>query len=505
MDLGTLHGRLLQGSLAGVARIALAIPVYLILTPLVLHALGPEQFGIWSFSTIIFSLMNLTDFGLKNSLLFHVARNMERPDEVKECFSATIWIYLGVSAILVVGTAAWGQAAIPALLNVPDPLRDEIIFVLWVTVIGFAFRLLALPYQAVVEGYQELLGSQLISVAWLIVHFLGSLAALMVSPTVYGLGWAGLIGNVFVFAAFFWMVRRRFPHIVPHLQGFTGWRIRQLAGFGLGIQIAAICIAIREPLYKVLIARSFDLASVATFEITYKLCTQLMSAITAPLLGVFGAAALLGARTEALANLLRPLVGWTLGALLPVVMGVALFAQPLIDRWLGRDDVAVGTLLPVMCVAFALYYSTEALYRTIEGSGRPWYSATIQIAVLWVQIGSLWFFSSARVEAAAWSLLAGYGLFSLSNLIMFRSCYTGVRLLTGAQWLRLTSPSCVYVACYYICPEAVHPFLFVAYLLVHLWALVTSGVVDVDLLWNRLMWKRAEARRVQMMVRRGME
>jgi O-antigen/teichoic acid export membrane protein len=505
MDPGTLQQKLYHGSLAGMARIALAIPVYLVLTPLVLRALGPEQFGIWSFSTIIVSLMNLTDFGLKNSLIYQVARNTDRPEEVRQSFSATIWIYLAISAVLVVGTALWGQEAIPLLLNVPDRLRDEVIFVLWVTVAGFVWRLLALPYQAVVEGYQELSGSQLVFLAWLIVHFLGSLAALAVSPTVYGLGWAGLVGNVFIFAAFFRTVRRRFPHVVPQLRGVFGKRIGRMAGFALAIQIASVCIVIREPLYKILIARSFDLASVATFEITYKLCTQLMSVIATPLLGVFGAAALLAVRQEALSDVLRPLVGWTLGALLPAAMGMALFAQPLMQRWLGRDDVAVGTLLPAMCVAFAVYYSTEALYKAIEGSGRAWYGATIQLVVLTAQIGSFWFFSSSHAQAAAWSLLIGYALFSLSNLFMFRVCFPGVRLLTRSQWIQLTFPSCVSAAALSVAPDAVQPFLFGGYLLLHLWALVASGLVDAGVIRNGLMRKRVRTGRADMIVSRGMK
>jgi len=494
MNLLALQQKLLHGSVAGLARIALAIPVYLVLTPLVLHALGPEQFGIWSFSTIIITLMNFTDFGLKNSLIYQVARHAERPDEARQCFSATIGIYFAISALLLIGTALWGQAVIPALLNVPDRFLEEAIFVLWVTIVGFAVRLLALPYQAVVEGYQELFRSQLIFLAWLVVHFLGTLLALALSPTVFGLGWAGLIGNVFIFAAFFWTVRSRFPHITPQLHGLFSGRLRSMVGFGLGIQIASICIAIREPLYKVLIARSSDLASVATFEITYKLCTQLMSVIATPLLGLFGAAALLAGRHEDLAGLLRPLVGWTFGALLPGALGVALFAQPLMQRWLGQDDMPVGTLLPVMCAAFAIYYATEAFYKTIEGSGRSWYSATIQVVVLIVQVGSFWFFSSAHAQAAAWSLMMGYAVFSLSNLIMFRSRFPDIHLLTRWQWIQLISPSCIYVAGVSIFPHVVHPFIFVGYLLVHLGFLVASGIVDVDVLWKRLMATRTGAR-----------
>lgn len=503
MNVSALQQQLFHGSMAGLLRVALAIPVYLVLTPAVLHALGPEQFGIWTFSTLVISLMNMTDFGLKDSLVYHVATHREQPDEVRRCFSVTFWGYVAIALLLVMGTAAWGATAFPALLNVPASLQEAAVFVLWVTIAGLVWRLLALPYQAVVEGYQELFRSQLIFLAWLGVHFSTTLIALAVDPTVYGLGWAGLCGNVFIFGAFFWTVRRRFPHITLRWYGLFNESVRSMAGFGLGIQVAAICIALREPMYKVLIARSSDLASVASFDIAYKMCTQLMSVVTMPLLGLFGAAALLAGRHQDLADLLRPLIGWTLGALLPGAIGVALFAEPVMQRWLGRSDLASGLVLPVMCAGFAVYYATEALYKTIEGSGRSWYSAAVQVAVLLVQGGVFWLLAPGQPQAAAWSLAVGYGLFSLSNLFMFRFLFPEIRVLSGRQWAALFAPSCMYVIGIRMFLLSADPWLFGSYVLVHLAVLITAGIIDVDAIRRRLAVAGTGARWAFQAVNRG--
>jgi len=505
MDLSTLQAKLFHGSLAGLARVVLAVPVYCILTPLVLRTLGPEQFGIWSFSTIVISLMNLTDFGLKNSLTYLVAKHADRPDEINRYFSTTMWMYLALSSLLLIGTAVWGQEVMCTVLKVPDRYRDEAMFVLWITVGGFVWRLLSLPYQALVEGHQELAKSQMISLAWVLVHFVASLGALAVSPTIYGLGVAGLIGNIFIFLAFYWTARRRFPHLALGHGVIDGVQLRHMFRFGLGIQVASICIALREPLYKVLVARSFDLASVATFDIAFRLCTQLMSVITTPLLGVFGAAALLAARREDLWNVLRPLVGMTLGGLLPATMAVLSFAQPLMYFWLAPEDVEVGAILPVMCVAFAVYYATEALYRTIEGTGQSGYSAVVQTVVLAVQIGTFWLFSSHHLSSASWSILVGYALFSLSNLWMFRAYFPSGHLLTYTQWLSLLGPSCLYGVSLALIPIEARPIAFGMYLILHTGMLLTTRIVDVRLLWHQLTRKRTAARSALLVVGRRAE
>ena len=505
MNLHVLQQKLLHGSVAGLARIALAIPVYIILTPLVMRALGPELFGIWSFSTVIVSLMNLTDFGLKNSLVYHVAKHVDHPEEIRRYFSMTMWMYIAISALALAGTALWGQEALWALLKVPERYRAETTFVLWVTVGGFIWRLLSTSYQALLEGHQELSSSQRISLSWLLVYFLSNLGVLVISPTIYGLGIAGLAGNVYLFLAYFFTVRRRFPHLTLGRDRFDMVGLRRMVRFGIGIQVASICIALREPLYKVLIARAYDLTAVAGFDIAFKLCAQLMSVITTPLLGVFGAAALLASRQEDLCNLLRPLVGVTLGMLLPMGLAVASFAQPLLTYWLGSEQEAAGLLLPLMLAGFAVYYATEVLYKTLEGTGKSGYSAFIQTAVLALQLTSFWLLAPQGLSSVAWSLMAGFSIFSISNLIVFRSSFSHVRLFTGLQWVLLILPSAVYVACRWLFPHLVGPVLFAGYLLVHGWALVASGLVDLVLLRDRLRWKQLDPRQPVVLVNGGLK
>jgi O-antigen/teichoic acid export membrane protein len=164
---------------------------------------------------------------------------------------------------------------------------------------------------------------------------------------------------------------------------------------------------------------------------------------------------------------------------------VALFAQPLMRRWLDRTDLAAG-LLPVMYAGFSIYYASEALYKTIEGSGRSRYSAVTQVAVLLVQIAGFWALAPLQARGAAWSLVAGFALFSLSNLIMFRSCFPEIRLLTHRQWAALLLPSSVYALGAGLFPPVADPLPFLGYLLAHLVALVRSGLVDTEKLLRRL-------------------
>ena len=93
MDLSQVKRNVAKGAVAAGTRVILAIPLYLILTPYVLNKLGTEVFGLWSFNTIIISFITLTNFGFKNSLVHHAAKEYEDEDKVNTYFNITFILF----------------------------------------------------------------------------------------------------------------------------------------------------------------------------------------------------------------------------------------------------------------------------------------------------------------------------------------------------------------------------------------------------------------------------
>lgn len=249
--------------------------------------------------------------------------------------------------------------------------------------------------------------------------------------------------------------------------------------YGAGIQLATAAIALREPLYKIALARIYDLSTVAAFEIAYRLCTQLASIIATPLLGVLGVTALLSQRHEDLIRILRPLFSYGMIVLPPAVLFAHTFTKPLFNLWLGQKGSDAANLFPFMFLGFAIYYSTEVLYKSIEGSGRSWYSGILQVAVLVLQVSLLVSFTSIPWSVAG-SLLAGFGVFSLSNIIMFSRCYGRTNLFPLLPLVCVGLLSCVYVSVLPHLPQGAHMWTFGAYLGLHLTVLNYWGVVTAQ-------------------------
>lgn len=479
MELKQLKTKLAQGSLAGLVRVGLAVPLYLIMTPFVLRTLGPELFGLWSFGTLVISVMTLTDFGFKSALIYHIAGDPSDHLRVNQYFNVAFLSYLIMALIVLMLAFFFGDEIVFHLLRIPDELQAKAWFVLWITAASFGLRFLSIPYQALVESHQEHATVQVVLLGWLLANFAGTLIVLSVQPDIYALGFVSLCSNAFVLLAFRLYVSKSYPWVRIAPNFVTRATLKSMLGYGSGIQVATLLIAAREPLIKVLIARSYDLVSVTTFEIVYKLCTQLVSPITTPMLGSFAASTLLSNnRLSELEQVLRTMYGFCISIFVPAVLFMSSFSQPLVELWLGHEYQRVGTVLPVAFAAFAIYYTTEILYKAIEASGMSGYSAFVQFVSLSTTIGAFYIFSDVAERAISAALLSGFVIFSVLNAFMFRSRLPAVKLFGYREWIWLLAPAIFYLALHSILPKELAPILFLIYAVVHIWTVRRAGLFD---------------------------
>jgi O-antigen/teichoic acid export membrane protein len=478
MDSSVLKEKLLKGSLAGVLRVGLAIPLYLFLTPYALSRLGTAVFGIWSFSTIIISLVNLTDFGFKNGLVRYVAMNHDREEEVGRYFSATFWMYCLLSAFFVTFVLVFFDDIVLRLLHVPPVYFKEASFVILISTVSFALRFLATPFQAVIEGFQEHYYSQFVSLVWLVVNSAGSILALALYPNVYSLGVVSIVANVLVVILLVVRVRKRFPCARVFMGGVDRKVVFNLLSFGMGIQIATLVITLREPIFKILISRTGDMEALASFEVAYRLCIQLVSLIISPLLGTFAVSALLCSQRGELEKILRPIVGFTCTAFIPAVLFLVSFSPKLIAFWLGHeaDDTAIE--VTIIFTAFAIYYLTEPFYKAIEASGASRYSAFVQVFSMVITVAVFMSFAHLDRLVIPVSMLAGFIAFSISNYFVFIKRFKGMMLISQSKLLLLLAPALGYALIRLIISPDWLPLFFLFYLIVHLTIAVRTSIFD---------------------------
>lgn len=478
MDIHALKDKLLKGSLAGFLRIVLAIPLYLVLTPYTLSRLGTDLFGIWSFNTIIISLVNLTDFGFKNSLVRHVAANIDDEMEICRYFLATLWIYIILSIILLATIFLFTDDIVKHILHIPIKLQEEAIFVFIISAVSFIFRFISAPFQAVIEGYQEHFYSHLISLIWLVLHSIGSIVALIIKPDVYSLGLVSICSNILVFFLFIHRILKQFPFVLKQFTHIDPTYVISLLRFGVGIHLATLVITLREPVYKIMISRFCDLESLASFEVSYRLCTQLVAVVVSPLLGTFAVSALLERHPEELGKILRLMIGFNCTIFFPAVLFIGSFSHSLTSLWLGRDSNTTAFMIFVLFTGFSFYYMTEPLYKSLEGTGMSGYSALVQSIGMIISMAIFAGFSGQGDTVIPISLFTGFTVISISNYLMFRWRFKNMTLIAPFKLLLIIIPSALYAFLTIVVSSRWIPLIFATYLFSHFIVVAKTGVFN---------------------------
>ncbi len=477
------------GSRAAMLRILSAIPIYLLLTPFTLKYLHAEQFAIWSFNATIIGIISLADLGLKSSLSFYSAQNLRNPERLQKLLGTGLCVYVALWASLTILTVVFLHDLV-SLMNVPAPMERAASFVVLVTVIGFGMRFVAMPFQAVIETHQGVAFTQYVLLFWLLANAVAIFIFLPHYPSLYVMGWISVAGNAIVLLAFYRHLVRSFPYLRLSALSFDLRAAKALSKYGLGVYLGAIMISLREPLYKIFLSKHFGLALVTDFEVCFRLCTQLISAVISPLLGTFVAAAVLASRPSDLAIMLRPSIGFALLVLIPLTLCTISFSPWLVAYWLGPNNHLVVAMLPWMFAAFATYYATEVMYQALLAAGESRFSGAVQTVTLATCALILFLLKDLPPELdVGISISAGFFVFTSSTLVRFRRRFPKLELFRASELVRFALPSVIYLVLslsYRDNPTAL-ALLFFAYIAIHVWVARVVGIIDLFAFVRRLL------------------
>lgn len=488
MNVQQIKNNIFKSSVIGIARVIIAIPLYLILTPFVLNRLGVEDFAIWSFSTIIISLISLGDFGFKNSLIYHIAQNINSKSKQNIYFNNALVIFIVIATSIIIFTILFSPYFSSHILEVPAERVDKAIFVLTIIAVSFSFRLVATPYQAIIEAHQKIYYSHYVMIAWLVSNFIFTIIALSISSSIYYLAIASLLPNIIVFLMYYFKARNDYDHIFLNITLISKSHIVEMLKYGSGIHIATIAIAAREPILKILIARNTDLIAVTIFELSYRLSTQAISIVKTPLLSVFSASAVLTKNKDDLNKIVSPFCNYNIAFLVPSAVFFFAFSSELINLWLGIGHEKTAEILPLMFLSLSIYYLTEPLYKTIEASGKSSYSAILQSITIITCVFLYKTLSEYEHYSSAYVLLITFSLFSLINIISFKVFFHEISTFKYLKSIFLFALGFIYVT--YLPTENIPLKLltFLIYLIMHFYLCKLFGLFDIIYIFRKIQY-----------------
>jgi len=357
---------LVRNALSNVGGTLVGLATGFVTMPLVVHHLGPSEFGLWVLATGLVGYVGVLDLGLSPTLVNETAALLARdePDarrRLSETASTVFAVYAVLGALGGLALAAVGWAA-PSLFQVPPEDMGTFRIVLMVIGLQTALGLPMSVWNGLLSGLQAFQLLNAIGVVTTITR-----AALTVALVTTGQGLVPLVASSFAvtlcaWGVSCWAAHRRIPGLRVRPTGFRRARLREIGRFSVAMVVWTVAGAALHQLDRVLIAVFLPVAALTTYEVGARLALYSRTVLHSWLSIVMPATSSLAARGERgrLRSLYLRSTRWVLATYGGAALALIGLGGPLVRLWMG-DGFAESYLVMCLLVAGSLVQSQNVV------------------------------------------------------------------------------------------------------------------------------------------------
>ena len=379
------ENRVVRNSLYSVIQFGVPTLLLLGVTPILIHKMGTENYGLWMLATSVLGLMGIAEFGLNTAISKFVSEFVGSgdTDQLSAVISAGLVTYLLLGLGLIVPLYVFS----PALAGIFKPSEaisvEQIGLVIRIMSLGFIPLLLRSGALAIPIGLQRFeipvivtVGSQILSYsAALMVVFLGGSVAEVVRSTVAVL-WITALGSLF--AA--WQMLKTFNLNFAITR--SGKVLRRMLSFSLMSGISSLGSQIFDLADGLAVGAVLGLATVAYYTIIINVASkilQLSGALANALMPAVSSWMASGDLRRVRAYFLR---ATTALVLINILIGSVLvtFSAPLLSLWMGEAFAnQVLFSFRALIVIYVLISLSTPAYYVAYGIGKPGINAVVAV------------------------------------------------------------------------------------------------------------------------------
>ncbi|NMV41885.1 flippase [Ralstonia insidiosa] len=383
--------------------------VAVVTIPALIHALGPDRFGLLTMVWAVVSYFGLFDLGLGRALTQQLSLTFARgDDEVVGPLTATATILMmGLGVLAGIAMALGAHWGVDLIKNVPD--RAEAVRSVYAMALAMPAVILTSGFRGVLEAKAAFGTVNLIRLPLGLFTFLGPLgvvwaghASLDLITLVLALG--RIVGCI-VHAICAWRV------LSPVQRKFRVGKkeARLLSASGGWLTVSNIISPIMGYIDRFVIGAVVSASAVAYYATPNEMVTKIWiipGAVTAVLFPAF--AARMAVRGTDNLPLVRASIVTLYITILPITVGLAVFARELLTLWISADFASHSTvLLQIFAVSMLVSCTAQIPFTLIQGAGKPRTTALLHCAILPLYLLGLWLFARSfgvTGAALAWLL-----------------------------------------------------------------------------------------------------
>jgi O-antigen/teichoic acid export membrane protein len=344
----------------------------LVITPLLVHGLGPDRYGIWALVWSFGLFAALLELGLSSATIRYVAqyRELRKEPMLVRTVSASFWILLGLGAVAFVIGAALAPL-VPVAFKVPgQETATSVLVVLVAAAIGAVIA--GGAFQGCLGGLQRYSLLSTFSIGAAVAQTAAFALALSLGGGLVALGVALLAVSLSEQIARYIAVRRYVPHLSLSPRIFDRAFAKDIFRVSVWISSTHLATAIRYRIDTIIVGFVAGVRAAGVYAVGQVLFVAADRFIRPALTGFFPFSAELAGRRDDERLRVAMLTGTriALAAAGPLCVTGIVLAGPFIHAWVGGGYGQARLVVVYLLCALLLATISRAGLLMLQGSGK---------------------------------------------------------------------------------------------------------------------------------------
>jgi O-antigen/teichoic acid export membrane protein len=350
----SLARRVAVGTATNVVGQAVVVVSLVALAPIIVHAVGATDYGVWVLIGSVASFGFLVELGVSAALIKYVAEHAARAEvgEAARMVGAATWLY----AVLGASVTAAGlllALTLPAVISLHGAFARLVRPLTLLTALDVGISVIAIAPLAVLRGLQRFPVVNAIIGAGALSSVALTVAVLEAGGGIVGVAAVGALNSAVTYAVSLVVARRVAPGYMAIPIRRDAGSVRRLLRFSRSVAVIGVGTRLQTKLDAVVIAAALPVRLLAPYNFGQRLAAG--TGIAAEQFGkvLLPIATEVGATREraALRVLYLTATRLTLAIAFGVGLPLAFLGGPILKLWVGNAFAGYGTVVTLLAVA----------------------------------------------------------------------------------------------------------------------------------------------------------
>jgi len=362
-----------------------------VLTPFVIHVLGPEGYGTWTLITSMTGYIGLLALGVPMASVRYLAQHVAEGDRRKmnEAIGSCVGLYLMIGvAAAVIGAAL---LALFGIYEIPASFQDTAHLAFGLMVLQVSAGFIGLLPEGIMFAHHDFVVRNLVRIGGVLLRLSLTMSLLTLDASLVILALIQIACLAFDFGVSWLLVRRRYPGVRLSLADFDRGMLRRIFAFSLYVLLLNTGARLSFETDALVIGAFMGVGSIAFYAVANSLVVYLMDFIGSIAAVVSPMATKLNTEGK-MSDLREIFLKWSKAALsLTIMAGLFLIVlgPRFIGWWIGPSfEHPAGEVLQILMVSSLVFLPVRGVaVPVLMGLGKPTVPAMAYLAAGLLNLG----------------------------------------------------------------------------------------------------------------------